>query len=475
VNGFPAGAVIPAPAATTRARAAARHPAAPAMAEPRWGLFHHLLAALLLTYVWRLHQIVPGLGPLQVVSVASLAALGLFLVSGTVARTGVVARTPVFRLAALVLAWMILSVPFALFPGYSARFLYEDHGKTFLLMLLVAAGVQGLRQVERMVAVHVAGAVVYTLYVLSHFRMSGGRLQGLVYYDSNDLGMLLVCTLPLAAYFLRPGSPATARLLAGGAALVCVLGIVRTGSRGALVGLAAVGIYLLLRFTAFPPRTRLRVAAGGLAALLAVGNAQYWEMMRTLLHPSQDYNWAGQSQEGRMEVWKRGLGYMAARPVLGVGVSGFFVAEGTLSPRARARQFTGGALKWSAPHNSFVQAGAELGVPGLAAFVWLLAAAYRAARSREGSRPPGAPAPPATVLGQALAASLVGYVVTAFFLSQAYAAFLYTLLGLVIAFAISVPVPGAEAAQAAAPHSPRPRPRGRGGGWHLPPAPPAAV
>ena len=40
-------------------------------------------------------------------------------------------------------------------------------------------------------------------------------------------------------------------------------------------------------------------------------------------------------------------------------------------------------------------------------------------------------------LGQALGASLVGYVVTGFFLSQAYAAFLYTLLGMIGAYALS--------------------------------------
>jgi O-antigen ligase len=214
-----------------------------------------------------------------------------------------------------------------------------------------------------------------------------------------------------------------------------------------------------------PRGRRFGAAALGLAAMLVVGNQQYWEMMQSILHPTQDYNWAGKSQEGRMEVWKRGLSYMAARPLTGVGASGFFVAEGTLSQRAKEASWRGKGLKWSAPHNSFVQAGAELGVPGLLLFILLLWAAYRSARQRARAQAAPGRAPPSVLLGQAFAASMVGYAVTAFFLSQAYAAFLYTLLGLAIAFELATPSgAAAESAPAAAPA----RPLRRGGGWELP-------
>ncbi|HET7233240.1 MAG TPA: O-antigen ligase family protein [Longimicrobium sp.] len=435
-----------------------------AEAAARWTFFHTLLAVLLLTYVWRVQQMVPILGKLQLVSLASLGALGLFFVSGAPARLGAMARTRTFRLAAWTLALMLVSVVFALFPGQSARFLYQDHLKTFLLMVLLAAGANGVAHVERLCWTHVAGAVVYTLYVVTHFRMSGGRLQGLIYYDSNDLGMLLVGTLPFAVHGFRRAAGNAGRAAAGFAIAVCLMGIVKSGSRGALVGLAAVALYMLFRYTTIPRGRRFGMAAVGLVAMLVAGNRQYWEMMQSMLHPTQDYNWSGNSPEGRMEVWKRGIGYMAARPLTGVGVSGFFVAEGTLSQRAKEAALRGHGLKWSAPHNSFVQAGAELGIPGLLLFIALLAAAYRAGRLRAAGAPRDGPAPPAVLLGQAFAASMVGYAVTAFFLSQAYAAFLYTLLGLGIAFEIAVPL--AAAAPAAQPAAAVPR--RRGGGWDLP-------
>lgn len=430
-----------------------------------WALFHTLLAVLLLTYVWRVQQIVPVLGKLQLVSLASLGALGLFFVSGAPARLGRVAGTRTFRLAMWTLALMLVSVVFALFPGQSARFLYQDHLKTLLLMVLLAAGADGLAHVERLCWTHVVGAVIYTLYVVTHFRMSGGRLQGLIFYDSNDLGMLLVGTLPFAVHGLRRAGGLVGRGAAAFAIAVCLMGIVKSGSRGALVGLAAVALYMLFRYGTIPRGRRFGAAALGLAGMLAVGNQQYWAMMQSLFHPTEDYNWSGKSPEGRMEVWKRGMSYMAARPVTGVGVSGFFVAEGTLSPRAKEAAMRGHGLKWSAPHNSFVQAGAELGIPGLLLFVALLAAAYRSGRLRGAGTPRDGPAPPAVMLGQAFAASIVGYTVTAFFLSQAYAAFLYTLLGLGIAFEVAVPLAAAAPASTAAPV----RLLRRGGGWDLPP------
>ncbi|HEU0054814.1 MAG TPA: O-antigen ligase family protein [Longimicrobium sp.] len=452
-------AALPAGAFASSRRASLA--AATAEAEPRWTIFHTTLAVLLLTYVWRLQDLFPVLQAVKLVPLASLAAIALFLVMDGGARLGAVSRTPLFRLAGALLLLMVLSVPGSVFPGNSFRFIYQDHVKTFLLTVLLMAGVSSTRQVERLAAVQVAGAVIYTVFVLTHFDPSGGRLQGLVFYDSNDLGMLLVCALPFAVLFLRPGRPVVVRLMAAAAIGVCVLGIVRSGSRGGLLGLAAVALYMLFRFTAFRRGARIGALVGGLALLLVIGNAQYWEMMETLLHPTTDYNWSGNSSEGRMEVWKRGVGYMADRPVLGVGVSGFYVAEGTLSPRARFQQY-GRGMKWSAPHNSFVQVGAELGVTGLVLFLLLLRAGFRAARPPGLASRDGARASPDLALGQALAASLLGYVVTGFFLSQAYAAFLYTLLGMIGAYARD---------EAPAPAPLPARPLGRGGGWNRPPVP----
>ena len=123
---------------------------------------------------------------------------------------------------------------------------------------------------------------------------------------------------------------------------------------------------------------------------------------------------------------------MMGNPLLGVGPSNFQSAEGTLSPLAERQQY-GVGVRWNAAHNSFVQVGAELGLPGLAMFIAVIASAFaalrRSGRAEAGLTVEGGPRPPLT---PALTASLIGFVVGAFFLSLAYSEMLYTLVALAV-------------------------------------------
>jgi O-antigen ligase len=63
----------------------------------------------------------------------------------------------------------------------------------------------------------------------------------------------------------------------------------------------------------------------------------------------------------------RGIGYMNQYPVFGLGIDNFSRAECTISPKIASLRVNG-PMKCSAPHNSYVEAGSELGVPGL--LIW---------------------------------------------------------------------------------------------------------
>src|SRR5678815_3555338 len=95
---------------------------------------------------------------------------------------------------------------------------------------------------------------------------------------------------------------------------------------------------------------------------------RYWQQMGTIASES-DYNRTDET--GRVQIWKRGIGYMLSNPLLGVGAGNFPAAEGLLSPFAQRQQF-GVGVRWSAAHNTLVQVGAELGVVGLVLFVALV-------------------------------------------------------------------------------------------------------
>jgi O-antigen ligase len=141
--------------------------------------------------------------------------------------------------------------------------------------------------------------------------------------------------------------------------------------------------------------------------------------MGTLTQSRADYNVT--DREGRLQVWTRGLGYMATHPLLGIGLDNFESAEGVLSGKIDL----GYGVRYTAAHNSFVQVGAELGIFGLAAFVVALWSAARGCRrvlraaARDHRQHPQL-ADDETRLATAALCALLGVVTTGFFLSLAY-------------------------------------------------------
>jgi O-antigen ligase len=143
----------------------------------------------------------------------------------------------------------------------------------------------------------------------------------------------------------------------------------RSGSRGGLLGLVAVGVSALFLVNSVSATRRVSLLIATLVALAVAAPPGYWKQMGTILSPTDDYNFS--STEGRSALIKRGMGYMAKYPVFGVGIWNFARAECTISPKVAARQLNG-PLRCTAPHNSFLQAGTELGIPGLIVWVSLL-------------------------------------------------------------------------------------------------------
>jgi len=409
---------------------------APVPAERlRWDAVQVTLAVLLGVQVWRVHELFPILAIYGLPFAATVVALLVYWLDRDQRRRIGGLHQPVVRAAVGILALVALSVPGSLYPGLSLGFLLKDYLRSVILMLLVAGSVRGLVDLRRLAWIQLAGVTLLSAVILARAQMtSDGRLHNMDYYDVNDLATLIVCSLPLAVYLWRPARPA-ARLPLAAAIAFLMMTLGKTGSRGGFLGFLAVAAYLLLRWQAVSGAKRVGTVALLAVLLVAVADDAYFERMQTLLHPSTDYNWSGQSETGRIEVWKRGIGYMASYPVLGVGAQAFNVAEGTLGG-ARMQQY-GKGFKWSAAHNAFIEIGAEIGVLGLILFVALLVAAFRTLSAvRRG------PSNEATLVAQALTASLVGFVVTGMFLSQAYSANFYALLGMTIALArISSPRP----------------------------------
>jgi O-antigen ligase len=384
--------------------------------DEKWDPLLVCVAGYILTAVARVHQLFDALELIHVAVITGLLAIGLYVFDTHEERQTRLVLGPTTRLIGALIFWMILSVPNALVVGNSFDLVFNNFLKTALMSLIVAASIRGMRDVERLAFVYLVGAVLYSTVVITRFDLGAGdswRLGHLYYYDANDFATFVVTALPLGIYFLHAGRSVSVRFFAAVGLGILTLGFVWSGSRGGFIALFAVVGYVVLRFSAIPLRWRLSATA--LVALILLGTAsdQYWQQMSTITSDS-DYNHT--SETGRLQIWSRGIGYMLENPVLGVGPGNFQTAEGTLSPLAERQQF-GIGVRWNAPHNSFVQIAAELGIPGITLYVAVIASAFRALRG-------------SAALTPALTASLLGFVVGSFFLSLAYSEMLYTLVAL---------------------------------------------
>lgn len=403
--------------------------------QASWDLLLICVAVYILMAVGRLHQLYPVLQVLRPAAVFGFGAVVLYLLDERGSRQLGRLWVPTTACLMALLAWVAFSIPAAIYPGNSYALFAQNFIKTVVMYVVIAGSVRGSRDVERLAFIYYLSAVIYAVVVLTRFNLGSGnawRLGDLYYYDANDFATFAASAMPIGLFFAHSGRRLMTRIFAAIALVLLTVAFVYSGSRGGFLAILAMGAFVVIRYTAIA--VRWRVSAFVLVALvfLAVASGEYWRQMGTI-GSDADYNQTEES--GRLQIWSRGIGYMLDNPLLGVGANNFSVAEGTLSPLAQRQQF-GVGVRWNAAHNTFVQIGAELGIPGLLIFVALLGTVFAALRgSKRQRRRNPAFRGRALELRQALMASLIGFVVGAFFLSLAYHEMLYTLIALAVGMA----------------------------------------
>ena len=390
-----------------------------------WDLLLVCLSVFMLTSVARVHQLFPALSLIKPVTLAGMLAIALCLLDRVPARRLKPLDVRATRWMIALAIWMALSVPGALWPG-GAFATALDFVKTVLISLVIITAVRSVQDVERLTLIYFVGAVIFAAVVLSRMQFqlaAEGRLERLYFYDSNDFATYTITAMPLGLYFASSERRLWVRWAAWGGIALLAAGFIWSGSRGGFLAFMAVIAYFLLRYTSVKRSWRWSaVAVIGILFIATAGDA-YWTRINTVLHPTRDYNLT--SDQGRLQLWYRGVGYMLDHPVLGVGAGNFPRAEGTISPLIELTP-RGRSVKWGPPHNSYVQVGAELGIVGLLIFAAFLISVFRALR-----RLPTGTGPPVR-LAQSLTASLIGFVVGALFLTLAYHDMLYMLTALAL-------------------------------------------
>jgi O-antigen ligase len=367
----------------------------------------------------RLHTIVGPVAVLRPLLLTAAVGSVLYILDRTPVRGLSSLKHPMPILVLFLIAWATMGAPFALYPGLAVRKLFEELYPVGLMFLLCAAAVRNLHDVRRLMFVYALGAVVYSANLIA---VAGYRGSGAGGYDANDAAMYIVSGMPLIVHFILRARGASTKLFLSAGLLICLLGMVRTGSRGAFLGLLAVVAYTVFASRSIRAPARLAIGIGVVAAFAMVshGQPEYRERISSLRSIDEDYN----SFElfGRKQLWSRGAEYIFANPLLGVGLENFYVAE-SRHPLVTSRIAVGIGAKYSTPHSQWVQAGVELGFPGLIVFIALYlvpVVRFRQWGARARAAGAGQPFLELASMGDALTGTLLALAVAGTFLSQAY-------------------------------------------------------
>jgi O-antigen ligase len=402
-------------------------------------LFRWLLAIYTALVITKIHELVPGLNHIQPAKIVGALLLLNALIVLRSRATVAVLRTVPAACAGLILVLAILSAPGGLWPRNSFIFLATVYWKTLLFFVIAATAWCDRATLRRSVVMLVVCQAIVAAALLGGVAQAmGTRAYVGASLDPNESALQLLVVIPLALYVATSGG--TWKLLGIGCALLLIAGVAKTGSRGGFVGLVVVAGWMLVQVRSHRRRLQamIAVAAGAAVVALTASDATK-ERFSSLLHPTEDYNYT--YREGRVDVWRRGLGYMVRRPLLGVGVANFPIAEGVLS----GKENEGQGIKYSAAHNIFIEVGGEIGVLGLIAFIRMLwMAAVGSRRVRRLGRLLWARGDPVAkreaTLAEAALGSWVALLIGGFFLSVAFHPITYFVVALCIAVRLGSPL-----------------------------------
>ncbi len=182
-----------------------------------------------------------------------------------------------------------------------------------------------------------------------------------IYNTANAVALYLVPLMAFAGAVVLHRQDRRERLAAGALLVVGGLCVVLSFSRGGYLALAAVAVGLAM---SHPRRWLLLV--GGLVvagALLVIPPIAH--RVATEVNLNDPHN----TLVGRTHLWSAALQMLRAHPIFGAGLSGFATAVAPYWNANHPDRFT-------YPHNIVLNFWTETGLLGLAAFAWIVIAAF---------------------------------------------------------------------------------------------------
>lgn len=219
----------------------------------------------------------------------------------------------------------------------------------------------------------------------------------------NYLAASAVVCLPIAFYLFTRSPNRFDRWFSAACAVPIVGAMLVGASRGGLLALVAAGLVVL--FQSRGRRGMMLLIGAAFAVVLLISPVS---PMRRLLHPSGGDVTAAND---RLELWSAGLRMVAEHPLTGIGLGNF---------KAEVPQYLlpGQHIDFIA-HNTYIEMAADLGLPGLAIFSWILLVTFKSL-TRARQRATEADSTMLYCAASGLFAGLAGFCVAMFFLSAEF-------------------------------------------------------
>lgn len=232
------------------------------------------------------------------------------------------------------------------------------------------------------------------------------------FHNSGEFGIQMCIFFPLALYYigaLRKYWEKWKRILMFALPVTAIMSLIATNSRGALVGGAAVGLWMLAR-----SRHRVR-------AFVALGVATVVVILAMPEEQKERFGTMGSdnTSESRFMYWRHGVEIFKAYPVTGIGYENW----------GSYYEANYGII--ALPHNIFVQAGAELGAVGLIGLIGLIGSSFVVnRRTRKAAAQLGERGHFMEMTARGLDGAMIGFLASASFVTVLYYPYLWFALGL---------------------------------------------
>ena len=408
-----------------------------------WGWGGLLIFSILLFF--RPQDQIVALGNAHLSEVAAIIGLTAMVLLNSKRREPLTRVTPeligVMGLGAVIL----LTIPLSFWPGGSFGVFKDLYIKVALVFMLMVNTVTSPRRIERICWVIVLAFGYISLrawidYARGANLVEGGRVAGAAggfFENPNDLALNLAAFLPLAMMYVKRPGPVLKRLVSAAIVVLMAGAIVFTKSRSGLLGAVAMFGVFLLSTRSLKPSVVIGLLVGGLLVVPMMPQS-FWERMESITDSSKDTTG---SREERRQLMEQAWALFLDNPLTGIGAGQFQ----NYGPPGEVR-------RWRVTHNAYLQVAAEIGVFGLAFFLFIVWRAFSAAwwtrqhlnwiyRRRSRRKPEPEPEDGLTSderyflqsHAAAMLAAMTGWAICAIFASVAFNWTIYYLLGLSVA------------------------------------------